>query len=258
MATTMDKVRQAAATGQATFGSWISISDPVSLEMMGKAGFDWAILDTQHGGINWDNLLPAIQALDLGGTRAFVRVGWPDSMQIMRALDLGALGVVVPMVSTPEQALLAAQATRYPPHGIRSYGPVRNYYGATNSAAEPLCLVMIETAEAMQNLDAIAATPGVDGLFVGPVDLALSLGLGAALQMPQRVLEAIDEVIAACRRHGKISGGAALGAPNAKQLMDRGLQFITLSSDAGFIRRGAAADVALARQWIADTNATAK
>ena len=247
----MDNIREAAAAGQTTFGSWVSLSDPVSIEMMGKAGFDWVILDTQHGGINWDNLLPAIQALDLGGTRALVRVGWTDSMQIMRALDLGALGVVVPMVSTAAQALLAAQATRYPPHGIRSFGPVRNYYGSTGSTTEPLCFVMIETAEAMENLDAIAATPGVDGLFVGPVDLALSLGLGAALQMPEQVLAAIDKVVAVCRRHGKIAGSAALGAPNAKNLMERGMQFLTLGSDAGFVRRGAAADVELARQWIA-------
>ena len=255
----MDKVRAAVAAGKSSFGSWISIADPVSIEMMGKAGFDWVILDTQHGGINWDNLLPAMQALDLGGTRALVRVGWPDSMQIMRALDLGALGVIVPMVSTAEQALLAAQATRYPPHGIRSYGPVRNYYGATGSgpAIEPLCMVMIETAEAMQNLDAITATQGVDGLFVGPVDLALSSGLGAALQMPEAVIEAIDKVITTCRRHGKISGAAALGGPNAKLLMERGLQFVTVSSDAGFIRRGAAADVELAQQWVADA-ATAR
>lgn len=252
----MDKVREAITAGRATFGSWISISDSVSVEMMGKAGFDWVILDTQHGGINWDNLLPAIQALDLGGTRALVRVGWTDPMQIMRALDLGALGVVVPMVSTAEQALIAAQATRYPPQGVRSFGPVRNYYGGTGSSQEPLCMVMIETAEAMENLDAIASTPGVDGLFVGPVDLALALGLGPALQMPDRVFEAIDQVIAACRRHGKISGCAGLGAPNAKQLMERGMQFLTLGSDAGFIRRGAAADVELTRQWLqTDANA---
>ncbi len=248
----MDKVREAITAGRATFGSWISISDSVSVEMMGKAGFDWVILDTQHGGINWDNILHALQALDLSGTRAFVRVGWTDPMQIMRALDLGALGVVVPMVSNAEQARTAAQATRYPPHGIRSFGPVRNFYAVSDSPIEPLCFVMIETAEAMENLDAIAATPGVDGLFVGPVDLALSLGLGPALQMPDLVLEAIDKVIAVCRRHGKIAGGAGLGAPNTKLLMERGMQLLTLGSDAGFIRRGAAADVELARQWQAD------
>ncbi len=246
----MDKIRNALETGCPSFGSWIAIADSVAAEIMGKAGYDWAIFDTQHGGINWDDLLGVLQALDLGATAALVRTGWNDPAQIMRALDLGAVGVVVPMVSTPEQALAAAQAVRYPPHGIRSYGPVRNYYAAPGTAPrEPLCFVMIETAEAMANLDAIAATPGVDGLFVGPVDLALSLGLGPALVMPAQVIAAIDEVIAACRRHGKIPGSAALGLPNAQALVERGMLFLTISSDIGLLRRGAAADIAQARAW---------
>jgi len=174
-------------------------------------------------------------------------------MQIMRAMDLGALGVIVPMVSTGEQARIAAQATRYPPHGNRSFGPVRNYYGAPGGAPqEPLCMVMIETAEAIDNLDAIAATPGVDGLFVGPVDLALALGLGAALAMPQQVIDAIGRVVEVCRKHGKISGCATLGMPNAKAMMDSGVQFLTLGSEVGLIRRGGAADLAQIGEWLKD------
>ena len=244
----MDKVREVVATGQPTFGSWVTLGDTVAAELMGKAGYDWVILDTQHGGITWDNMLGVMQALDLGGTRALVRVGWTDPMQIMRAMDLGALGVIVPMVSTAEQAQIAAQAIRYPPHGIRSFGPVRNYYSAPGGPPQdPLCFVMIETAEAMDNLDAIAATPGVDGLFVGPVDLALSFGLGPALVMPEQVLGAIDEVVAACRRHKVIAGCAALG--NAPELAKRGVQFLTLGNDAGLVRRGAAGDVAQIKEW---------
>lgn len=249
----MDKVREAAAAGRPSFGSWVTLASPVAVELMGKAGYDWVILDTQHGAITFDDLLGAIQALDLGGTRALVRVGWNDPMHIMRALDLGALGVIVPMVSTPEQALAAAQATRYPPHGIRSFGPVRNYYGpVAEGAPEPLCFVMIETAEGLANVDAIAATPGVDGLFVGPVDLALALGMGPALVMPDALLLEIDKVVAAARKHGIISGCATLGAPNAKALMERGVQFLTLGNDAGLLRRGAAADLALAKEWLAE------
>ena len=247
----MDKIRDALVTGQPSFGSWIAIADSVSIEIVSRAGYDWAILDTQHGGMNWDNLLQALQVLELGGTYGLVRVGWNDPMQIMRAADLGAFGVIVPLVSTAEQASTAAQAIRYPPYGIRSFGPVRNYYGASGAATpEPLCFVMIETAEALDNLDAIAAVPGIDGLFVGPVDLALSLGLGAAMVMLDQVKTAIDKVVAACRRHGKISGCATLGMANAKEMMDRGMQFLTISSDAGMLRRAAAADVAQARQWL--------
>lgn len=246
----MDSIRAATAAGATTFGTWVTFADPVAAELIGRVGFDWVILDTQHGAIGWDHLTSAIQALALGGTPALVRTGWNDPMQIMRAMDLGAVGVIVPMVSTPEQARAAAEATRYPPAGIRSFGPVRSHYSASEGTRpEPLCFVMIETAEALENLDAIAATPGVDGLFVGPVDLALSLGLGPALVMPDRVLEAIDTVVETCVRHGVIAGCPSLGLHNAKRLSERGVRFITLGSDAGFIRRGAAADIAEARAW---------
>ena len=246
----MDSIRQAATRGDPTFGSWLTLRDSVAAETIGKAGYDWVILDTQHGAVAWDDLLGLFQALDLGGTRGLVRVGWCDPMQIMRALDLGAAGVIVPMVSTAEQARMAAEACRYPPAGIRSYGPVRNYYAKAGAPApEPLCMVMIETAEALENLDAILATPGVDGAFVGPVDLALSLGLGAALVMPDEVLAAIDSIIAACQRHGVIAGCAALGLDNARLLAGRGMQFLALGADVGLIRRGAAADLAQARSW---------
>lgn len=251
----MDRIREAAAAHGASFGSWISSSDPAIIELVGKAGYDWVILDTQHGAIGWDGLLPALQALDLSGTRALVRVGWTDPAQIMRALDLGAVGVVVPMVSNGEQARIAARATRYPPHGERSFGPVRNYYAQPGSAApEPLCFVMIETEEALQHLDEIAATPGIEGLFVGPVDMGLALGLGIKLQMPAEVFDACDQVIAACMRHGKIPGCATLGSANAEALMKRGMQFLTLGSDMGLIRRGAAADVAQIRAWTGRDN----
>lgn len=243
----MNEIREAVA-GRPALGSWISIADSTAAEVMGKAGYDFIILDTQHGGIFWDDLLAVIQALDLGGTRALIRTGWNDPAQIMRALDLGALGVVVPMVSTAEEARSAAAATRYPPHGIRSFGPIRNYYAASSTAApEPLCFVMIETAEALANLDAIAATPGVDGLFIGPVDLALSLDLGPALTMPEPVIAATRDVVAACRRHNKIPGCAALGLENAKMLAGLGLQFLAIGSDIGLLRRGAASDLAAMR-----------
>jgi 4-hydroxy-2-oxoheptanedioate aldolase len=240
----MDKVREAIAAGGRAFAAWMSLADPLAADALARAGYDCVIPDMQHGGVTWENLLPALLALDLHQTRAVVRIPWVDPAQIMRALDLGALGVIAPMVSTPEQARTAAEACRYPPRGIRSFGPVRNYYSAQATSFEPLCLVMIETAEAMQNVDAIAATPGVDGLFLGPVDLGLSLGLGVQLQMGPQVLGAIDEVVAACRRHGKISGSAGLGLANAAELADRGVQFIAQGADVGFLRTRAAEEIA--------------
>lgn len=252
----MNRLRAALEEGRPSFGCWISIGGGIAGELMGRTGYDWVICDLQHGGLGWDSLLPTIQALELGGTPSLVRVGWNDPMQIMRAIDLGAAGVVVPMVSDAQAAQAAVRAIRYPPHGERSFGSVRSYYSTSGEkTGEPLCLVMIETREALDNLEAIAAVPGIDGLFVGPVDLALSLGLGPALQMPEPVLAAIDDVVAACRRHGLIAGCPALGMNNARVLAEKGVQFLPLGSDGAYMRRGAAADLAEARGWAATTPA---
>jgi len=238
----MDTIRQRLAAGEPALGAWLSLGDTQSVDVMGKAGYDFLILDIQHGAISWDRLLPAIQVLG-AAVSPLIRVAWRDSSQIMRALDLGAAGVVVPMVSTAEDARLAVEACHYPPKGIRSFGPVRNYYAASDNSAEPLCFVMIETAEAMRNLDAIAATPGVDGLFIGPMDLALSLGHGVSMKMPQPVLDAVGEVAAACKRHNIIAGSAALGPSNAEELLQLGMRLVSLSSDVLHLRRGAQAEV---------------
>jgi 4-hydroxy-2-oxoheptanedioate aldolase len=225
------------------------LGDTLSAELMGRAGFDWLVLDGQHGGVNEANMLPLLQAVELGGTPGLVRVKWNEPAQIMRALDLGAAGVIVPMVSSAEEARIAAQAVRYPPLGIRSFGRVRGYYQTADpQAAEPLCLVMIETREALANLDAIAKTPGVDGLFIGPVDLAISMGLGPSLNPPPEVLDAVAEVASACTRHGVICGAATSGTEAARSMRERGARFLTLGSDAGFLRRGAAAEVARVRE----------
>ncbi len=245
----MNKMRETLAAGRPSFGSWISIADSNTAEVMARAGFDWLILDTQHGGLGWDNLLGLMQAVQLGGASPLVRVGWNDAAQIMRALDLGAAGVIVPMVSSAEEAQSAVQAVRYPPEGQRSFGKVRSYLSGEPGEAAPLCFVMIETAQALRNLDAIAATPGVDGLFIGPVDLGLSLGLGVSPAMHDTVLAAVHDVVAACRRRGLIAACPSLGLANAKKLWDCGVQCITLGSDVGYVRRGASVDLAEAHGW---------
>jgi 4-hydroxy-2-oxoheptanedioate aldolase len=225
------------------FGTWIASADPLTAEVMGRVDFDCVVLDTQHGGISEAQLLPLFQALDAAGTPALVRVNRLDPALIMRAADLGAAGVVVPLVSTPEDARAAAAAIRYPPAGMRSFGPVRSYYAADGAREEPLCLVMVETAEAMVNLDAIAATPGIDGILVGPVDLALSMGLGLSPDMPGAVLDAIADVAAACERHGVVCASVALGLANARAQLDRGVRLMTSGADTLFMRRAAAQEL---------------
>ena len=153
----MNRIRLALSEHRASFGAWSVLPGSLTAEVMGGAGFDWVIIDAQHGGPAVGDLVPMIQALQLGGTPAVVRVPWTDQPTIMRVLDYGAAGVLVPMVNTAEDAAAAASAMRYPPEGIRSYGQTRSTYRSTAEAnADVVLLVMIETAEALDNLDALS------------------------------------------------------------------------------------------------------
>ena len=248
----MNVIQQATAEGRPTFGVWSAAPSQPGAEVLGRSGIDWVLLDLQHGAGNEGNLLPLIQAVELGGSSALVRVGWNDPRLIMRVLDLGAIGVVIPMVSTPEQAHLAAQAMRYPPLGNRSFGPIRRFYDPASGEAPVTCIVMVETVEALKHLDDIVSTPGVDAVLVGPVDLALDMGLGLDVTGSHPdLLAATDQVIAACQRHGRIPGGVALSPQNAEVLLERGMRLLTIGSDAGYIAKGIAADVARARAFTA-------
>ncbi len=244
----MPTLREKMNENAPTFGSWVAIGNTLSAELMGRTGFDWLIVDTQHGGIGEAELLPVLQVLESTGTPALVRINWLDEARIMRAVDLGAAGVIVPMVNTPQDARRAVAAIRYPPQGIRSFGPIRNYFLADEASEQPLCIVMIETEEALENLDAIASTPGLDGLFLGPIDLGYSMGLGLRLEMPQQVLDAVDRIVAACRRNNLLAGSVALGLANAREQVRRGMQFLTSGNDALFIRRGATQELEQLRQ----------
>jgi 4-hydroxy-2-oxoheptanedioate aldolase len=226
------------------------LADSLSAELMGGAGFDWVIVDTQHGSVTNADLVRVIQALAIGGTAAVVRVPWTDAATIMRVLDVGAKGVIVPMVNTPEEAALAAAALHYPPEGIRSMGPTRGAFASTAAANEDVVLlVMIETAEALERVDEIAAVPGVDGIFVGPVDLGLSLGLPLDWTGTQpEVLEAMDKIVAAAERAGVFVGTVSSSAAHAKDLLARGVKFVSLGADVGYIRMGIATDGAVVKE----------
>ena len=149
---------------------------------------------------------------------------------------------MIPTISTLEDAQRAAAAARYPPHGMRSFGPVRNYYSAQQEDSAAACFAMIETRQGLDNLEAIAATPGIDGLFVGPIDLALNLGVEVAAGMSSDMLEALDGVVAACVRHHKVPGCVALGDGIAQRLLSRGMRFLAIGVDVGYLERGARLD----------------
>ena len=237
----MNRIRAELARSEPSLGCWCTLPGTWSAETLARAGFSWIVVDLQHGGPTWHDLLPVLQAVELGGAAPVVRVGRNTPEAIMRALDLGAAGVIVPMVDDAAAARAAAEAMRYPPLGNRSYGPLRHRRDVESANAEVLCLPMIETAAGLRNVEEIAATPGVDGLFLGPSDLALSLGLGLdpGLAQPE-VLAGIDTVVAAARRNGVPVGTVAADAAHARDLLRRGVELVTLGSDKGFVAGGAA------------------
>jgi 4-hydroxy-2-oxoheptanedioate aldolase len=249
MSAVANRILQAKKDGSATFGAWQSLGNNVAAENLARQGFDWIVIDTQHGSVEWEQVAGIMQAIENGGVGAVLRVGWNDPRLIMRALDLGAHGVIVPMISTVADAVRARDAARYPPLGNRSFGPIRRYYSVDASQSEAACLLMIETAEGLDNVEAIAATPGIDGLYIGPVDLSLSLGLPLSLTLDARVLAGIDRVVAACARHGIIAGCASFSSTSASTLLERGVKLITLGSDLGFMLSGARSDIDFIKQF---------
>jgi 4-hydroxy-2-oxoheptanedioate aldolase len=245
----MNRVRELWASGEPAIGTFLVISSIRSAEVLGRAGYDWVVIEQQHGAVAQESLLPILHALELGGTTAFVRVGENDLIGLARALDLGARGVIVPMVSTTEQAKTVASATRFPPAGSRSYGGLRGYSSLQESNDDVICVVMIETPEGVQNADAIASTPGVDCLLLGPADLAVNMGLAPDLRGAHPdVFDAFVQVEAACRRHGRAAGLVAFNPADARSVVERGATFVPLRSDLGHIAAGSAEDVGVIRE----------
>lgn len=245
----MNKVRDLWGRGEAALGTFLVIPSIRSAEVIGRAGYDWVVIEQQHGAVAQEGLLPLLHALELGGTTALVRVGENDLIGIARALDLGARGVIVPMVSTPEQARAVGRATRFPPEGTRSYGGLRHHGSPAEANEDVICVVMIETPEGVANADAIAATPGVDGILLGPADLALNLGFAPDPRAAHpAVFDAFVQVEAACKRHGRQAGLVAFNADDARAVVERGATFVPLRSDLGHVAAGSAEDVRIIRE----------
>jgi 4-hydroxy-2-oxoheptanedioate aldolase len=232
--------------GTPTFGAWCTLPSPLSAEIMGQLGFDWACVDLQHGLAGLETAAPMLQAISAAGTVPLARVPANEPWLVMRVLDLGACGVIVPLVSSPEEAARAATACRYPPAGVRSWGPVRTAPALGADARERnervLCLVMIETRAGVEHLDEICSVPGVDGVYVGPRDLALSHGLEQGPELE----ELIAGILAVCRRRGVPAGIHARSGESARAYAEAGFLFASLASDRELLAGGAAAALAAA------------
>ncbi|MFK7891051.1 MAG: HpcH/HpaI aldolase/citrate lyase family protein [Granulosicoccus sp.] len=239
--------------------AWLSIGNSFTAEIVAEQGYDSVTVDMQHGIIDYAAAVTMLQAIRASGVTPVVRVPWLDPATIMQALDSGAYGIICPMVNTREQAERLVSYMRYPPRGTRSFGPTRSAFSAGSDYAsqandEVICLAMIETAEAMSNLEEIAATPGLDGLYIGPSDLTISVTDGRLPagfdRQEDEMLETIDKILKAAKSAGIracLHCGSSEYAANA---VAQGFDLVTLLNDARMLASAAATSVSTARTLI--------
>lgn len=236
-----------------TIGVWLSLANTHSAEMMGGMGFDWVCIDLQHGLLDYQDLTRMLPAVSLGNSTPLVRVPWNEPYEIMKVLDAGAYGVIVPMINNRAEAERAVAACRYPPDGNRSYGPIRAaLYGGRGYAAEAngqiACIAMIETAEGIEKVEEIVSTPGLDGVYIGPSDLALALGLPPTGDNDTPVhARAVLRIRDACQAHGVAAGIHTSSVEFTRRYLDLGFNLVTLGSDARFMVKAAIADLTAVR-----------
>lgn len=244
-----NRVKQLWREGKPAAGVWISTGNSYVAEVLAHAGFDWVCVDMQHGmAVTPDRAVTCFQAISTTETVPFARVPWNDPVFVQYVLDAGCYGVIIPMVNSYAEAVKAAGACRYAPLGYRSSGPNRaRLYGGADylqrANEEIICLVMIETVEALKNLDEICQAPGIDGLYIGPSDLAVSMGLptaGMDNKHPDHVA-AVQKVLDTARRHGLVAGIHCGSAEEVVRRFDQGFQFCPVGSDISFITAGAQA-----------------
>lgn len=245
-------LKQRWADGQKTMNGWLSIGNSFTTEIMASAGFDSLTIDAQHGFLDYSEAGTMLQALRASGVTPIARAPWREPGVIMKLLDAGAYGIICPMVNTPEEAADLVAMVRYPPHGYRSFGPTRaNFATGPNYAAEAndeiIVLAMIETAEAYRNVEAICATPGLDGIYIGPADLTLGvtngrLPAGQDRKEPEMV-EAIQTVLAAAKKAG-IRAALHCGTPGyAAKAAGWGFDMVTIAADVALLSNSAQAAV---------------
>jgi 4-hydroxy-2-oxoheptanedioate aldolase len=239
-----------ARSGETVFGGWISIGAEAIVETMFSQGYDYVGIDCQHTLIDVASAGRLLHAAPKDGPAALIRVPSNNAAEIGKALDAGADGVIVPMVNSGEEARALVAACRYAPEGVRSFGPMRAGmpFDVSRLTARVAAFAMIETAEAVENAEAICATPGLTGIYIGPADLSISLGLPLSFgALPDPVIAAVTRVGEACRKHGIIAGGH-FNLSQIPQLRPLGFRLFTVGADRGYIVGGARADLDAARR----------
>lgn len=233
------------------FGAWLQLESPMAAEIAGRLGFDWVGIDTQHGMIGYDGMLRMLQAVAIGGAPAIVRVPSADPAAIGRALDSGAAGVIVPLVESAEQARRAVAACRYAPAGTRSWGPIRpalrGGYDPQDADHEVACIAMIETREGVEAVERIAAVDGLDGVLIGPSDLALSLGGSPTATLTDPInADHARRIVAVCHA-ARIAVGAITPAPgHVEAYLEAGCRLVSVYRDVQGMTAAAGAALAAA------------
>jgi 4-hydroxy-2-oxoheptanedioate aldolase len=245
-----NRLKELATAGRPAVNAWLSIPSAYSAEVMGHQGFDSVTVDLQHGMIGFETAVAMLQAISSTSAVPMARVAKNDPALVMQLLDAGAYGIICPMISTVDDARLFVGACRYPPAGQRSFGPARgllyggaDYFAGANN--EVLTLAMIETREGLDNLDAILAVPGLDGVYVGPNDLSLSLGNPPRSEPKDpEVVGAIQRIADRCRDKGLMAGIFCSGPEAAASRIGEGFTLVTPGNDVGLLSRAAKAAVA--------------
>jgi 4-hydroxy-2-oxoheptanedioate aldolase len=237
--------KQALSRCERQVGLWCSLASPIAAEILAGAGFDWIVIDGEHAPNDITTLLPQLQAMRGGTAEPVFRVPWNDAVIIKRALDVGARSLLIPFVQNAEEARKAVAAARYPPLGIRGvavvprandYGRVQDYH--RNAHFDTCILVQLETRAALKEIEAVAAVEGVDGIFIGPSDLAADFGHLGNPKHPD-VQAALKDAAARIRAAGKSAGMLTGNVDDTEALFELGFNFTAVGSDVGILARGA-------------------
>lgn len=244
----MKNLKKRLQQGETLNGCWLNLGSPLTAEIVGLSGFDWVLIDLEHGAGTEKDVLAQLQALESTPTAAFVRVESSDSARISRVLDMGAAGVMCPKVNNAIEAKKVINGLHYPPFGnrgvakmVRATGFGQNFQAYYDASKESLLgIIQIETVEALNHLDEIAALEGVDVLFIGPADLSMELGIFGQFDNPIFV-NALQRIILAAQKAGKSTGILFFNPDDYQKYHDMGIRFIACGADATFVADGARA-----------------
>src|SRR6476620_10033998 len=251
----MNRVKKLWREGKPAVGGWLSLPHAFAAEVMAHTGLDWLCVDMQHGCIDYSDAVNMQTAISTTEVTPLVRVPGNEPAMIMKVLDAGAYGVIVPMVSNRAEAERAVAACRYPPVGMRSNGPNRVllYAGADyqkHANDEVACVVMIETPEGIEKMDEIVSTPGVDAAYIGPTDLALALGLPPVMDNDEpKHIATVNRILESCKRHKKIAGIHTASSKFTQRYIDQGFQMVMLGTDRGAMSSFMKAEVGRLTGW---------